>query len=41
MGLPVWRIKLQTGHISDSVLSAYIRGADHLTEIATIWPKID
>ncbi len=39
MGLPVWSIKLQTGHASDRVLGCYIREADPSREIASIWAK--
>ena len=31
-GLPVWKIKGQTGHVSDAVLSRYIRETDYLWE---------
>jgi len=27
-GVPVWRIKAQTGHASDAVLSGYVRNHD-------------
>jgi integrase len=27
-GVPMWRIKRQTGHLSDAILSAYIREAE-------------
>ena len=37
MGVPLWCIKLQTGHASDSVLGRYIREADPFTGIASIW----
>jgi len=36
-GLPVWKIKGQTGHVSDAVLGRYIRDTDMFTEMAAIW----
>ncbi len=36
-GLPVWKIKRQTGHASDSVLGAYIREADPLDGFAGVF----
>jgi len=36
-GLPVWKIKAQTGHASDAVLSRYIRETDIFVGMADIW----
>ena len=36
-GLPVWKIKGQTGHVSDAVLSRYIRETDIFMGMAAIW----
>jgi integrase len=36
-GLPVWRIKLQTGHASDTALGAYIREAGPLDGFAGVF----
>lgn len=41
-GLPVWKIKGQTGHVSDAVLSRYIRETDVFMGMAEIWlPAIE
>jgi len=41
-GLPVWRIKGQTGHVSDAVLGGYIREGDLFSGLAAIWsPKAE
>jgi integrase len=39
-GLPVWKIKGQTGHVSDIVVSRYIRDIDPFKGMATIWPEV-
>ena len=36
-GLSVWQIKGQTGHVSDAVLSRYIRETDIFRGMAAIW----
>jgi integrase len=36
-GLPVWKIKGQTGHVSDAMLSRYIRDTDIFVGMASIW----
>ena len=36
-GLPVWKIKSQTGHVSDAVLSRYIRETDKFIGMGAIW----
>jgi integrase len=36
-GLPVWRIKGQTGHVSDAMLGRYIRETDIFEWMAPIW----
>jgi integrase len=36
-GLPAWKIKAQTGHTSDMVLSRYIRETDIFMGMAAIW----
>ena len=36
-GLPLWKIKSQTGHVSDAVLGGYIRETDILAGMAPIW----
>lgn len=38
-GLPVWRIKHQTGHVSDEVLGAYIRDARASGNFAALWHR--
>ncbi len=35
--LPVWRIKHQTGHVSEAVLGGYIRDNDPTRAISSIW----
>ena len=37
-GLPVWRIKGQTGHVSDAVAGRYVRDVDPFNGIAAVWP---
>lgn len=37
-GLSVWKIKGQTGHVSDAVLHRYIREAELFGGMAAIWP---
>jgi integrase len=39
-GLPVWSIKSQTGHASDTVLGAYIREADPLRWITAVFSDL-
>ena len=34
-GIPIWKIKAQTGHLSDAVLSRYIRISDPFAGNAT------
>jgi integrase len=36
-GLPVWRIKGQTGHVSDAVVGRYIREVDPFETIMPLW----
>jgi integrase len=36
-GLPIWKIKGQTGHVSDAMLSRYIRETDIFERMAPIW----
>lgn len=36
-GLPVWKIKGQTGHVSDAVLRRYIREVNLFKSIAVVW----
>lgn len=36
-GLPMWLIKRQTGHISDSGLDRYIRESEPVAKIAAVW----
>jgi site-specific recombinase XerC len=36
-GLPIWKIKSQTGHVSDAVLGRYIRDADLFISLADGW----
>jgi len=36
-GIPTWRIKQQTGHVSDRVVSGYIRGPYRLNDINAVW----
>jgi integrase len=36
-GLPVWKIKGQTGHVSNAVLSRYIRETDIFLGMTAIW----
>jgi integrase len=36
-GVPVWKIKGQTGHVSDAVLSRYIRETGIFAGVAPIW----
>ena len=34
MGIPAWKIRMQTGHNSDAVLNGYIRSGDLFAENA-------
>jgi Phage integrase family len=36
-GLPVWKIKGQTGHVSDAVVGRYIRETDIFMGMEAIW----
>ena len=36
-GLPVWKIKGQTGHVSEAVVGRYIREVDAFETMIPIW----
>ena len=36
-GLPVWKIKGQTGHVSDAVVGRYVRDVDPFKGMAAVW----
>jgi integrase len=36
-GLSAWQIKRQTGHVSDAVVSRYIRGIDLFDQVRPLW----
>jgi integrase len=37
-GLPTWKIKQQTGHVSDGVVGRYIRELNSIDDVAALWP---